>query len=606
MTVLQALAAHYDRLLARDREMPEYGYSREAVSFCIVLSPEGKPVDVMDVRDTSGKAPRPSRRVVPRPPPDRTGTKVVANYLWDKTPYALGVTRHPDTRELTFVQRGEHETFKSMHRTLLAGTTDQGLQAVLAFLDLWDPAVYEDLPCANDMLAENVVFRLDGEMGFIHERAAARLVWQNHLASQADAEGFCLVTGDRAPVRRLHPKIKGVRGAQSAGASIVSFNLDAFESFGRKQGDNAPVSERAVFAYTTALNTLLAPNSRQRIRIGDSTVVFWAEVPAAEDLMLACFEVPPDDEGESGVVRDMLEKVARGMPVSDASPEVDENTRYYLLGLAPNAARLSVRFWHEDNIGTLVRRVAEHWGDLRIVPARRQRPPTVRDVANETAVVVSRPDGRWQKRYDTVPPIVAGGVLRAVITGQRYPAMLASTIIMRLRSDGHISELRIAVLKAWVVRELRIRQQLPKEDYLVSLDSTSGNVAYNLGRLFAAFAYAERSLADRNATIRDKYMGAASATPRRVFPVLLRGYENNRAGLAKAKEKRGAGIVADRAIGEIMDLLPGRDELPTSLPLEDQSRFFIGYYHQERAFYSKRRATTDPHEHQPEEEEEQA
>ena len=286
MTILRALARHYDRLVAND-EAPDYGYSLEAVSFGIVLSRNGEVVDVLDLRDTSGKTPRPSRRLVPRPA--NRSVNVVSNFLWDKTAYVLGVKSDRDSKAPIPVQRGEHADFRQLHLRLLAGTDDAGLNAFLAFLEQWNVDNFGNLAHADEMLDMNIVFRIDGEQRFIHERSAARRVWQDHLAAQGQAEGRCLVTGEWGPVQRLHPKIKGVKGAQSSGASLVSFNLNSFESFGRAQGNNAPISERAAFAYTTTLNTLLARTSSRNIQIGDATTVFWAEAAgdeaeAAEDL----------------------------------------------------------------------------------------------------------------------------------------------------------------------------------------------------------------------------------------------------------------------------------------------------------------------------------
>ena len=611
MTILRSLAGHYERLVANG-QAPSYGFSQEPISFCIVLSPQGDVVDIGDIRDTAGKSPRPALKSVPRPV--NRSVNIVPNFLWDKTAYALGVTRDASTKEQRLADRGEHAAFKRMHLDLLGRIDDEGLEAVVAFLHAWKPERYEDLHHAPEMLGTNVVFRLDGDLDkYIHDRNASLQVWQAHLASQSQADALCLVTGERGPVQRLHPKIKRVRGAQSSGASVVSFNLDAFESFGRKQGHNAPVSDRAVFAYTSALNAMLASDSNRNLRIGDTTTVFWADAAAgneaadaAEDFLSLLLDPPPTDNEESAEVGYKLTAVSQGRPLEEVHPNLHKDTRFFVLGLAPNAARLSVRYWCEDSIGTFARRIAEHWRDLKLEPpAWTSNPPTIHRLAHETAVVVER-DGRRQKLFDTVPAVLAGNLMRAVLTGQRYPSALASAIIMRLRSDGHVSDLRVAILKAWVVRELRVRGQTTEEDYLVSLDSASSSVAYNLGRLFATFAYAERSLAERNATIRDKYMGAASSTPRRVFPVLMRGYEHNRAGLAKSPDRAGAGVVADRAVGEIMELLPGRDELPTSLAFEDQSRFFIGFYHQERAFYTKRPPSDDPKEHQPDNEEESA
>ena len=583
MSILQALASHYDRLVRTD-DAPEYGYSRERISYAVVLALDGKAIDVMDLRDTSGRTPRPSLRIVPRPVP-RTSA-IASNFLWDKTAYALGVKLDRDTQHPIPAPR-EHAAFKALHESLLVETLDDGLIALRTFLDQWRADNYDSPMYSKDMLDANVVFRLDGEQQFIHDRPAARDIWRDHLAAQGERTARCLVSGEVAPIERLHPKIKGVRGAQSSGSAIVSFNLDAFKSFGREQGENAPISERAAFAYTTALNTLLAPDSGRRIQIGDATTVYWAEAAgseaastAAEDLFSTIAE-PPTDAEEAVKVADKLSAVAQGRPLAGVAPEVDDHTRFYVLGLSPNAARLSVRFWFEGTIGEIARRIGEHWRDLRIEPEPWKSPPAAWRLLYETAV---------QRKAENIPPTLGGALMRAILTGSRYPRALLAAIIIRLRADGCVSGTRAAIAKAAIRRNERLSNtETPKEDLLVSLDSNSDNIAYNLGRLFAAYAYAEISVAARNATIRDKYIGAASATPRRVFSVLMRGYEHNRAALAKAADgkKRGAGVRADQAVGRIIDRLPGQDQLPATLHLEDQAQFFVGYYHQERAFYTK-------------------
>ena len=376
----------------------------------------------------------------------------------------------------------------------------------------------------------------------------------------------------------------------------MSFDKDAFKSFGKERGANAPVSERAASAYTTALNTLLDRDSRQQIRIGDATTLFWADASgnearasAAESFFNLCFSDSPTDEEEAAKVRDKLAAVTQGRPLLEIDPKVDEETRFFILGLAPNAARLSIRFWYEDSIGTISRRIGEHWRDLRLEPSPWRTPPSVRHLLYEIAL---------QRKAENIPATLGGTLMNAILTGQPYPRALMAAVVMRIRADKGTNRMtdarRTAILKACLVRNLRIQQRMPQEDHLVSLDEHGDSIAYNLGRLFAAYAYAERSLAPRNATIRDKYIGAASATPRRVFPVLMRGYEHNRAGLAKGDAlKRGSGVRADQAVGKIIGLLPGEYGLPTTLPLEDQARFFIGYYHQERAFYARSETRAD-------------
>ena len=235
MTVLQALVGHYDRLAESDPAL-HYGYSSQGVSYAVVLSPEGEIVDVMDIRDTTGKSPRTNRIMVPGPV--NRSVNVAPNFLWDKTAYSLGLVRDEATGEPTLSHRGEHDAFKQLHLDLLAATDDKGLGALVSFLTAWnpDPEQFAQLTHARDMFDANVVFRLDGEREYIHDRTAGRRIWQDHLATQGGAEALCLVTGELAPVERLHPKIKGVRGAQSSGASIVSFNLERIRVVRKKAG----------------------------------------------------------------------------------------------------------------------------------------------------------------------------------------------------------------------------------------------------------------------------------------------------------------------------------------------------------------------------------
>lgn len=585
MTVLQALARCYDRLAAED-DAPPFGFSRENVSYAVVLSPRGVAVDTISLLDTSGNKPRP--RPLPVPQAVKRTSGVAANFLWDKTAYALGAKRNLDTKQPAPAER-ERAVFRALHEKLLAGSDDEGLRALRAFLNAWRPEEYSRLRHAEDMLDTNVVFRLDGDAGFLHDRAAAKDIWSAHLDRRsADAErGFCLVSGRRSPVARLHPALKGVFGAQSSGASIVSFNLDAFESFGKKRGANAPVSERAASAYTTALNALLARGSKRRIQIGDTTTVFWAEASgegessAAEELFSLTI-APPTDAQEATKVRDALDVIAAGRrPLADAAPGVREDTRFYVLGLAPNAARLSVRFWHEDTIGGFARRIGEHWKDLSLSPEPWRTPPSAHRLLYETAAL---------GKPENIPPNLGGALMRAILTGGRYPRTLFSAIIARMRADKKIDRLRAAICKACLARDYRLGFE--KEDVPVSLDRNEKHPAYRLGRLFAVYEAVQRlALEKPNTTIKDSYYGAASATPASVFPLL-----EQRAGhhLSRIRKDKGHRAVSyyEKMVDSIFD---GMDTVwPRSLRLEDQGRFALGYHHQRESLYSARNQDDAP------------
>ena len=567
MNILHSLTDLYDRLESNGKA-PSYGFSRENISFAIVLSPAGSLSNVLDLRDASGKTPRPRRLEVPRPV-KRTG-QPAPNFLWDKTSFVLGAGTGDSSRVLR-----EHAAFKGFHERLLASSSDEGAQALLRFLRGWKVEEYDGLPHAQEMLDTNIVFSLEDEMQFLHEQSSVKQIWLGHLAAEQGASGLCLVTGEQTSIARLHPSVKGVAGAQGSGASIVSFDKDAFKSFGKERGANAPVSERAAFAYTTSLNTLLERGSRQRIRIGDATTLFWAEAAgneakasAAEDFLSVLLD-PPTDEQEAAKVRDKLSAVAQGRPLAEVEPELDgEDTRFFMLGLAPNAARLSIRFWYEDSIGTITRRIGEHWRDLHLEPTPWRTPPAARRLLYETAA---------QRKAENIPPTLTGALMRAILSGGRYPRSLLAAVITRIRTDKEITGLRAAICKASLARDHRLGFE--EEDVPVSLNPDETNPAYRLGRLFAVYENVQREALGKNlnTTIKDRFFASASATPASVFPLLVRNASHHIASLRKG-DKGGLAHWFEKEIDSIFSGVAST--FPRSLRLEDQGRFAIGYHHQ--------------------------
>jgi CRISPR-associated protein Csd1 len=586
MTILQALDGYYVRM-AKRKEVEPPGYSREKISFAIELSAAGEPVSVRDLRQQVGKKLLPQQISVPAAVKRASG--IAPNIFWDKSAYVLGCTLGTGKRTAD-----EHKAFKDRHLELLANAKDAGLIALRRFLETWQPERFDMAPFVADMLDANLVFRLDGDEGLLHEREAAHAI----VAEQANVDGemaFCLVTGRRAPIRRLHPAIKNVDGAQSSGASLISFNLDAFTSYEKKQGDNAPTSEEAAFRYGEALNRLLDRTSRNRIKIGDATVVFWAdtsdtvkekEAAAAENFMMRCFGVSRDaadeDEQEAARLNDVLQLLSKGRSVEDLLLGLKSGTQFHVLGLSPNAARLSVRFWLTDDFSAFARRLAEHAADLKLEPAPFNwgaKPPSIQRLLVRTTALM--------EKFENIPPLLAGELTRAVLTGLRYPHSLMAAAITRLRAGDDASNgWHAAVIKAVLARDLRLRNS--EEEMPVSLDRDNPNQAYQLGRLFAAVETAQRAaLGKVNATIRDRYFGAASATPAAVFPILLRGVQNH---LGKLR-KTGKGIWLEREIEEITSRLS--PQMPRALKLEEQGRFALGYYHQRRGQFASKDAEAE-------------
>ena len=590
MSILTSLDRAYHRLEKEDK-VPPIGYSDERVGYCVVLGTDGRPVgQPVDLRDHSGKNPVAPRHSVPRP--EKRTVKIVPNFLWDKAAYALGAIENeegetPDERQRR-VERTvkQYEAFRDRHLDALQRESDAGLVACYRFLQWWKPEYFDVRGWPDEMKGSNVVFRLGTDHNFIHDREAARQLWASQMNQDQElGQAVCLVTGERSPIARLHPSIKGVRGAQSAGASIVSFNLDAFESYGHKQGDNAPVSEDAAAAYTTVLNHFLRTNEN-KVQLGDASTVFWADGSEAAqcEALFSFLTNDTDDEISEQAIKTILEKIKSGRPMEEIRPDLPQGVRFYVLGLAPNAARISIRFWLEYDFATLADHIRCHYQDMRINPPPRQEQPSVRRCLREIATT------KVKNPYEHIPPQLAGEMLRAILTGRSYPQTLLSTILMRLRSDKAITDLRVALLKAVVCRNRRTAGHLTKEDDLVSLDPTNVDPGYLLGRLFACFEHAQKQAlgGNVNATIRDKYYGAASATPRSVFPILQRNAMNHLAKLRKDPKSRGAEIRLDRDITQIYECSTPEKLFVPTLTMEHQALFAIGYYHQKNAFFTKK------------------
>ncbi len=578
MSLLAALTRAYDRL----PDAPPYGFSSEKIGFCVVLNPDGSVADVKDLRDSDKKR---SPRVTFVPQAVKRTAGISPNFLWDKSAYVLGVTAGEGKRTLD-----EHAAFRARHQEWLNGQEDEGLVALSRFLQGWTPEAFCAPLWVGDMRDQNLAFALADEYRgrFLHDRPAAREVWQEIGAASASETQICLVSGNSGPVSRLHPSIKGVWGAQSSGASLVSFNLDAFTSYGHDQGDNAPVSEAATFAYTTTLNRFLEKDSGHRIQIGDASTVFWADssdanlAEEAESFFAAFVDPKAEDAMATSTIGARLEEIRNGRHLAEVAPKLNAGVRFHVLGLAPNAARLSVRFYWESDFGQLTANYQRYLADTAIDPAPRDGWPPLWRFLGE--FVPGKSIGFPRKRYEIekkVSPNLAGDWMRSILTGAPYPMTLLSNTLMRIRSDGEINALRAAVLKSVLIRNLN--QEVP-----VALDPANINKGYVLGRLFAVYEEVQRAAlgGNVNSTIKDKFYGSASASPQKVFAALSSGAQNHFSKLKK--QSPGRAVNLEKLLMSITDLmLPGDDPIPVSLASKEQALFGIGYYHQRSDFFRK-------------------
>lgn len=589
--ILQALNDYYRRKCDDPdpaQRLPMFGLEQKEIPFLLEISAAGEMLQLRDTRELNGK--KKVARVFRVPMGIKKTSGVAANLLWDTLEYVLGV----DTKGKPERVAEQHAAFRARIAALPdAAREDAGIQAVTRFLDHIDLAQLQRQPAWADALESNAVlsFRLQGDLDLVCQRPAVVSAALNASTDDDAPQAMCLVTGEHAPVERLHASIKGVWGAQTSGANIVSFNARAFESYGKteRQGENAPVSRAAAFAYTTALNHLLRKDSPQRIQVGDASTVFWAERDSEFETAAAdIFGDSPKDDPDCGTraVHAVLEAVHSGKWGTS-----EEATRFYVLGLAPNAARISIRFYHCVTLGELGQRISQHFKDLELVrgPHDAQYPSLFRLLA---AVAV-------QNKADNIPPNLGGAIVDAIFAGVNtpYPSLWLNAAVGRCRAEQNVNYLRAAAIKACLNRQMRHAQFPPsnpsqEQEFLPMLDLSNTNPAYSLGRLFAVLEkIQEEASPGLNATIRDRYYGAASSTPVAVFTTLLR--------LKNAHLKKltaGRTTVFEKLLGEVLGPVT---DFPKHLPLPDQGRFALGYYHQRQDFFTKKTGDNKPTEGTP-------
>lgn len=583
--ILQALVEHYEDLAAQNK-LARPGWSDANISYALYINDAGELEQAVSLKREEERGKK--KVLVPRPmslpAPVKRSSGVASNFLWDNSSYILGIDeKGKPQRSLECFS-----VCKALHHQLLDRVDSPAARAVLAFFNHWDPDKAREHPALADKLGDiltgaNLVFRYEGT--FLQNDPLIQAAWQTHYDSAGDGlEMVCLVTGKKGAAEAVHPSIKGVAGAQSSGAALVSFNGDAFCSYGREQSLNAPTSRYAAFAYTSALNHLLA--DREHVgRIGDTTVLFWASggQRAYQSFSMASLFGAPTAYSASDLQKMTLD-LCQGKPVLFEETQLDPQTTFYILGLSPNAARLSVRFFLKNSFGTFVKNIQAHQERLEIVRPSFDKFETLPLWKLLDATV------NQNSRDKSPAPGMAGEVLRAILNNTHYPASLLNGTVLRIRAEQRdknhpdkpfkVTRERAAILKAYYLKNPHT--DIPKEVLTVSLNPDSANIPYTLGRLFSVLE-AIQSAANPgiNATIKDKYFNSASATPSRVFPMLI-----NLAQKHLRKLDKGQNIFYNKQVTELTGKL--EESFLDRMSLPQQGAFQLGYYHQTQARYTKK------------------
>ena len=585
--ILQALVEYYEAL-ERKEKITSPGWCRARVAYGLDISEQGELMGVIPLKKEQQKGKKtvwvPQDLTVPQMVSRCSG--VSANFLCDHSGYMLGI----DNKGKPERSRECFEYAKKKHKDILGNISSPAARAVCRFFDCWAPDRAAENPYLMPELEEiisgsNLVFMIDGE--YVHEDPDIMQCWEEYShQSGTGPEGVCLVTGRREEIARIHGTIKGVQGAQSSGAALVSFNAPAFESYGKEQSFNAPVGTYAAYAYTTALNYLLSDRSHGTT-IGDTAVVYWSEEGDERyQNIFACVSEPTMENQEivDGVFKNLAE--GKAVAVQDVKDSLDMEKRFYILGLAPNAARLAVRFFYQDSFGNILKHIKEHYDRMEIV-----RPAA--DAVEYLGIWRMLQETVNKKSRDKKPvPSMSGAVYRSIISGSRYPASLYQAVLGRIRAEQDDGDSRIykitrgraAIIKAYLLKNGNIREEIT-----MALNEDSNNTAYILGREFAVLeAIQEEANPGINATIKDKYFNSACATPAAIFPILFKLKNSH----IKKMNNGAKEIYYEKMLCDLQGRLTvaegQRAACPRRLTLKEQGMFILGYYHQTQKRYEKK------------------
>lgn len=569
--ILQALYDYYER--KQEIHSPA-GYEKEEIDFVIIVDKNGKFLDLQNKRENKRGKPY----FVPKAVIRTAATK--PNLLWDKIEYITGISKdEKKTKQAKNYNNAFVEKIKTLPDSI---KEDIGVKAILSFYETNQISELVKYQNWEECLKVSgwMTFQLDGDNELIANSEVVRKFQEKEFLSgkyEEDAaknlkEGVCLITGEKKIIKRLNTELR-LPGSDK-NVKIVAFQKNSgFDSYGKEQAYNAPVSIKAEAAYSTALKHLINSATNKKI-IADTTVLFWAEKKTEENspeevlAWVIALQKTDEDNPDKGVnvIESFINSIFTGRR------PVDKTNRFYVLGLSPNAARISVRFWKTPSVEEFGMNIKKHFDDFEIIHGPKEvKYLSLYQILSATALGY---------KMENVPPNLAGAVIESIIDGTQYPTTLIHQCIRRIRAEQNVNRTRAAILKAYLNRFNKIHKQKEKE-ITMGLDPTNKNAAYRIGRLFAALErIQERANPGLNTTIRDRFYGSASSSPVSVFPRLL-SLKNSHLKKLTGGEK----IFYEKLIGDIMCEI---SSFPANLSLPEQAHFAVGYYHQRQDFYSKK------------------
>lgn len=601
--ILQALYEYYQRKEQMGEIAPD-GFTSKKIDFFIIIDNKGQYIDVESKQIQRNKRLEGLNCIVPaigKQSEKHSNSGYDANLLWDNTSFVFGIGNKGEIKSSSFISTIEKYypnppgDVSAIIHFLKSESKKQK-----AFANVLKHKEYGEIIQTGNPL---ITFRLlDSINPVIHEQHVNLCINKN--LNSKDIIGNCLVTGQsNIPIALTHTATKGILGTQTSGANLVSFNKPSFNSYNKKQGQNAPVSKFVTSAYGKALKHLI-DSEENKVRIGDSTTVFWAERKVQNNYDLEkqfrwFIDEPPVYNPDCGIlaVKGLYESIKSG------KIPIEENNRFYVLGLAPNAGRIAVRFWRVDTVTEIGNKILQHYEDFKIEHASfDSQYCTLNDILSSIAIETSdlKKSNKvyFHGKFYDVPPNLAGKVIQSILDGTPYPDTLLNLCINRIRAEvskkdrngksiSNVTRTRAAILKAYLNRKIRFNENNSITEVKMSLDLDNNDIGYLLGRLFSALEIIqERSAGGHgklNSTIRDRYYGAFSSTPVTVLPILMK-LKKHHIGKMDVGLQR---WYEDKIMG-IMDGINAK-KIPSHMTMNEQAQFAIGYYHQRQDFFKSKK-----------------
>lgn len=602
--ILQALYNYYEAMRKAHR-IATPGLEVKPIRWVIVIREDGTFVRLKDLKDPSDKKSKGQDYLVPAGL-QRSGKCPPAQPFWDNRKYILG---YEESAEGVSPCTDRLEDFKRLMAEIAELHPDNAsFQAVCRFYEHY---LGDEMPLPEDAHTERILasdwmtFQLQGDTELLatqddaHDYAAQAYSTEDNL-------GRCLITGEEKPLAAFHARI--VAPGSQAGATIASFNDPAYLSYGKKQGENAPISKYASFAHTTALNELLR-NEQTRYTLGDISYVFWnsdLDDPSInETFRTVTFEgVRDDDTQEQSDTNDEQPKRKSKSKKKASNPTQDtykvleqfkairgnrgqgehwEDARqFYVLGLTAGG-RITIKYWQQGTVSEIFDRVYQHLVDMNIISWDGFVDEENTPLRSLYGIVksVSTPS-----KSSTFATNLVQSIVESILSGNPYPMTLQQACVNRITQERTVSELRAAILKGCINRKARIYKQLKELD--MALEKQNDNIAYLAGRLFAVLEQIQQASLGKgvNATIRDRFYASASTRPNMVMGRLIALSNHHLSKLRK--EKPGLAVNLEKLLGEIFALIPAEaPTFPATFSLDEQSLFAVGYYHQKVDTYRK-------------------